>query len=144
MRKSIAILITLFVISVGNLTWAEEKMTTKDAEDFLSLGIERLKKERAEAAEKRAKYRAEINAKVRAWETKRQPRLSEFKKTLKPVGRFQAINIPRLPFVVILDTKEGHLWLWKIMSKQSSLTYGGQLCPGEYMGEKIIYLLKED
>jgi restriction endonuclease S subunit len=135
MRKSIAILVSLFVISAGQVVCAGEPQTLTD-KHFMSTIEERQKE--------RAKIDAQIEKRIKAWEAKRQPRLSEFKKTLKDVGRFQAIKI-RQDTVIILDTKEGHLWIWdEIISGYLSFTYAGQLCPGEYMGEKTIYPVKED
>jgi len=152
---------------MGHLTWAEEKggieelkkelsqETEKDkkfylkpveekkqsAEEFLDIEWEKAKKVETEA-EIKAKERAEINAKARAWEAKRQPCLSKFKKTLKEVGRFQAIHVGQ-GNLFVLDTKEGHFWIWSVFTGgHLGLIYGGQLCPGESMGEKVIYLPK--
>ncbi len=176
MRKSIAILISVFVISIGHLTWAEEKG-----------GIEELKKELGQETEKDKKFRltpeqfdekhktkrkilspeefekkykltaeeklkiewdeaieltAEEKAKIEARrEAERQQRLSKFKKTLKEVGRFQATPLMSNA-IFILDTKEGHLWIWLQQQDEEGrrehlLLYQGQVLPGSYMSERI-------
>lgn len=143
MRKSIAIFITLFVVFTGNLIFAEPQQKKGISDQEMQKVIKEMKVKIEESKKIEAQKAREIEKKMKAWEAKRQPRLSKFKKTLKDVGRFQAIKIME-NFVIILDTKEGHLWLWETIVSDSSLTYGGQLCPGEYMGEKTIYLVKED
>lgn len=70
----------------------------------------------------------------------------------KDTGRYQAVNVSTggqeisLPQVLILDTKEGNLWLWKFwvqkigqpdMKSGYSLSFQGKLRPGEKMGEVI-------
>lgn len=64
------------------------------------------------------------------------------------IGRYQAIPMPRADNnlhtqALIVDTKDGHLWLWSsapgIGGQQQieSLIYEGQLKPGKSMGEVI-------
>ncbi len=43
------------------------------------------------------------------------------------IGRFQAISPTGQPFVLILDTKEGHIWIWKFQEEE--IDYKGQICP---------------
>lgn len=147
MSKSImASVIALFALFTWQLVLAEDKEAFSRKvftdEDLISLeGAE--KKE----VEIEAQRKGEIEEKLQVWEDKRQPRLSEFKATMKEVGRFQFQSIELTSgtsrkAVVIIDTKEGHLWLWDILTPYPSLIYGGQLCPGEYMGEKIEYSIK--
>jgi hypothetical protein len=67
-------------------------------------------------------------------------------------GRFQAIllqpgSIRELPNVLILDTVEGHLWLWhqeatsvpkkayEPVKVETFINYQGKLRPGKAMGE---------
>ncbi|MGD2125668.1 MAG: hypothetical protein PVG99_06280 [Desulfobacteraceae bacterium] len=68
------------------------------------------------------------------------PPPSEFYKPLSrgPVGRFQAVRVEDNS-VFILDTKEGHYWIWggSGSSGAVSLIYGGRVRPGKRMGEII-------
>jgi hypothetical protein len=65
--------------------------------------------------------------------------LTTFKKSLSTggAGRFQAI--PLSPeSVLILDSKEGHFWLWVISSeKGGTLIYQGKVMPGVEAGDLI-------
>ena len=53
---------------------------------------------------------------------------------LQATGRFQALNVFDGKAVLILDTKEGHLWIWAL----PSVIYGGRIFPGEVIGEEIL------
>lgn len=64
------------------------------------------------------------------------------------VGRYQCIALPRaertsFTEVVILDTKDGHIWTWTSQSGLNEmkggnhLTYEGQVKPGKKAGDKI-------
>ncbi|HEX8988377.1 MAG TPA: hypothetical protein VF816_10475, partial [Rhodocyclaceae bacterium] len=64
------------------------------------------------------------------------------------VGRYQVISLPKDPneigkSVVILDTKEGHLWEWTESPKIGQipggyyLRYQGKVKPGKSIGELI-------
>lgn len=54
--------------------------------------------------------------------------LERYKKSLLrgPVGRFQAMQVNPIE-VLIIDTKEGHLWVWS--RKKRKTTYQGQITP---------------
>jgi hypothetical protein len=43
------------------------------------------------------------------------------------IGRFQAISPAGQPFIFVLDTKEGHIWIWKLQEEE--IDYKGQICP---------------
>jgi len=50
------------------------------------------------------------------------------------VGRFQAIRVKDAS-TFILDTKEGHMWVWTF----GELVYQGVVKPGKTMGEVVLY-----
>jgi len=50
------------------------------------------------------------------------------------VGRFQAIRV-KDSSTFILDTQEGHMWVWTL----GELVYQGIVKPGETMGEVVLY-----
>jgi len=50
------------------------------------------------------------------------------------VGRFQAIPL-KDSSTFIVDTKEGHMWVWAL----GELVYQGILQPGKTMGEVVLY-----
>jgi hypothetical protein len=51
-------------------------------------------------------------------------------------GRYQAITLGKE--ALILDTQEGHLWLWGVRENGNCvLIYQGQVSPGQEMGEII-------
>jgi hypothetical protein len=53
------------------------------------------------------------------------------------VGRFQAVAMDDSS-VVILDTQEGHVWMWDLSGLGTvSMVYGGQVFLGENMGEMV-------
>ncbi len=61
-------------------------------------------------------------------------------------GRYQAISVgsDKYPATFILDTKEGHLWLWRGKLYQEpyenasySVMYQGQIRPGKKIGDTI-------
>lgn len=65
-----------------------------------------------------------------------RPDISEFEN-----GRFQAIRLDNNA-VFLLDTKEGHLWVWVIQKDSKGipsefLFYQGMLVPGKNMGDLI-------
>jgi len=57
-------------------------------------------------------------------------------------GRYWAVSVESKenPMVLVLDTKEGHLWLWERSVREEEkdvfrITYQGRLEPGERFGE---------
>ena len=52
------------------------------------------------------------------------------------VGRFQAVRMDDSA-VVILDTKEAHLWVFGATGSGFYMVYGGKIRPGEKAGEII-------
>lgn len=68
----------------------------------------------------------------------------EWKEGLNETGRFQALNFLRNVGVFILDTKQGHLWVYIPHSTNRSqlgegkLFYSGRVLPGKDMGEQIL------
>ncbi len=69
------------------------------------------------------------------------------------VGRYQAIPMPRADNgqytqALILDTKDGHLWLWNAhpglggQTQIETLIYEGQVKPGKNMGDVIEHTSK--
>jgi hypothetical protein len=50
------------------------------------------------------------------------------------VGRFQAIRV-KDSSTFILDTQEGHMWVWTL----GELVYQGIIKPGKTMGEVVLY-----
>lgn len=114
MRKSIVILLTFFVISIGYLTWAESKEQKQIMKGVpLDYGLEKPKK---------------------------LTKCEEFRRDISyggMPGRFQAIHLTGSGFVSILDTKEGHLWAWGGVKEGIFLRYQGQICPGKKMGDLI-------
>ena len=52
------------------------------------------------------------------------------------VGRFQAVRLSN-ETIFIIDTKEGHLWVWLLNNEGSFLIYEGKLFPGARMGDVI-------
>jgi len=68
----------------------------------------------------------------------------DFQKSLEneSVGRFQALRLSN-EAALILDTKEGHLWVW-LAKGDTFLIYEGQVFPGARMGDVIdSYRLKQ-
>lgn len=64
----------------------------------------------------------------------REAKKLEFRKTLSQgmAGRFQAVSVARFPYILVLDTKEGHVWVWDGLNYQEqypSLKYQGQIYP---------------
>jgi hypothetical protein len=64
--------------------------------------------------------------------------------TPAPVGRYQAVAMPRSPgegfdSVLIVDTRDGHLWQWigSPSSGPQALRYMGQVTPRGHMGDVI-------
>ena len=61
------------------------------------------------------------------------------------VGRYQAISIPgqgsRAIAILILDTKEGHIWMFVSVGANKNLMqtilYQGKVKPGQKMGDVI-------
>ena len=51
------------------------------------------------------------------------------------VGRYQAQRVPDTSSFFILDTQEGHIWLWD----RTQLVYQGHLKPAESMGDVVEY-----
>ena len=63
------------------------------------------------------------------------------------VGRFQAVRMDSNA-IFILDTMEGHMWVWVIQQDSTGqpaefLFYQGQVVPGSNMGEIIDRTQKE-
>jgi hypothetical protein len=56
--------------------------------------------------------------------------------TKENVGRFQAVRLSN-ETIFIIDTKEGHLWVWLLNNEGTFLIYEGQLFPGTRMGDII-------
>ena len=52
------------------------------------------------------------------------------------VGRFQAVRLSN-ETIFIIDSQEGHIWVWLLNNEGSFLIYEGQLFPGTRMGEII-------
>ncbi len=73
-------------------------------------------------------------AEVRAW----TDRVKAFRETLihGENGRFSAVRIDGTS-VLLLDTRQGHLWVWTFGEKGSFTTYQGQLLPGLTMGDIV-------
>ena len=109
MSRSIAIIITLFMILWGHLSWAE-------------------------SSSGQGKGKKELKAKEKIGQA-----YIEFNKSLSKgsVGRFRATTVDKNT-VIILDTKEGHFWLWGQGISTITLIYGGQVYPGKHIAE-IIY-----
>lgn len=57
---------------------------------------------------------------------------------MEKIGRYQAIALR--PDVFILDTQEGHLWLWGAANNEILLMYQGQIAPCEKMGDVVCQL----
>jgi hypothetical protein len=73
------------------------------------------------------------------WES-RCAKYKELLSTTAQEGRFQACSMEE-GLVFIIDTKEGHMWLWRPgtigQPRAMILMYQGQLCPGAQMGHVI-------
>jgi len=57
------------------------------------------------------------------------------------IGRYQAINFGP-GGALIIDTKDGHFWVWAVEYGQSALFYCGKVKPGKKIME-VIYELKK-
>ena len=84
----------------------------------------------------------EMDSKMRS-QTARQTRKQDYKAFLSngSEGRFQAVRMDSNA-IFILDTKEGHLWVWVIQKDSEGqpaefMFYQGQVVPGSSMGELI-------
>jgi len=112
MRESIAVCIILFVVFTGSLISAESKQR-KDIS----------------APKDLTKDLAPLEASLEEAKSARDKRCQEFRESLSrgEIGRFQAISPMEKPFVFILDTKEGHIWVWSF--QQDAIEYKGQICP---------------
>ena len=53
-------------------------------------------------------------------------------------GRYQAVALG--PDALILDTQEGHLWLWGAANNEILLAYQGRVTPCEKMGDVVCQL----
>ena len=71
---------------------------------------------------------------VRQWAS----RAAAFRETLvaAETGRFAAVRVDNSS-VLLLDTRQGHLWVWTFGAKGSFTTYQGQLLPGLNMGDVV-------
>ncbi len=174
MRKSIVILIALFMVSVGQLAYAGDRkripLAESEWEDVTTLteaqeAREVEKKVKAQlrrdiinqlltdeeegdffirmrqalqfglSAEEAVRYLVTENGLTE--DKARAVVAAATKETIQhfwnhlpkgSVGRFQAIRAGAgEKYVIILDTKEGHLWLWT--SPTRPLKYQGRLCP---------------
>ncbi len=63
-------------------------------------------------------------------------RKNKFIKNLNDVGRFQAFKFDSTS-IVILDTREGHIWLWGVLKGKSLLVYFDRVYPGKSFGETM-------
>jgi hypothetical protein len=52
------------------------------------------------------------------------------------VGRFQAIQMGNIG-AFIIDTKQGHYWVWAMGRTGGTLTYGGQVSAKPRPGETV-------
>ena len=52
------------------------------------------------------------------------------------IGRYQAVNMGA-GGVAIIDTKDGHFWIWAVDFGQSALFYCGKVKPGKEIMEAI-------
>lgn len=52
------------------------------------------------------------------------------------VGRFRAVRLSN-ETIFIIDTQEGHLWVWLLTNEGTFLIYEGKLFPGTRMGDVI-------
>lgn len=58
----------------------------------------------------------------------------------KEVGRYQGVRIDSSA-ILIIDTQEGHLWLWGCHKDTGFLLmYQGQVSPGEKPGDAIVQI----
>jgi len=141
MPKSAVAVIALIIIFTGHTGWAqlspEQEKRLKELEskaeawdDWEVTGIE----------EKEIPRRLENIEKE--WESK-QIEKRDFSEPLSggSVGRYQAVRMDSNA-IFILDTLEGHLWVWVIQKDSSGqpaefLFYQGRVTPGSNMGEII-------
>jgi hypothetical protein len=70
-----------------------------------------------------------LEASLEEAKSAKDKRCQEFRESLSEgeIGRFQAISPMEKPFIFILDTKEGHIWIWSF--QQHVIEYKGQICP---------------
>lgn len=52
------------------------------------------------------------------------------------VGRFQAVRLDGSS-VIVLDTRDGHLWAWAFGKEGGFITYQGRVFPGLRMGDVV-------
>lgn len=120
----------------------------------------------AQLAPEQEKRLEDLEQKAKAWETWEKEKTAQEQKLLESgekdkkwkvresdrrafageqtgseTGRFQAVRMNNSS-IMILDTMEGHLWVWVSQPDQSGksaefLIYQGQVVPGSKMGEII-------
>jgi hypothetical protein len=150
MGKSIVVFAMVALIFVGNMAWAEddqELLGKHEKMPFSELGkkaekysdTEKIPEElRQEMDREKLAVQKELEE-YKLWES-RCATYKEVLSTTAKEGRFQACSIEE-GLVFIIDTKEGHMWLWRPGTigepKAIILMYQGQLCPGAQMGHVI-------
>jgi hypothetical protein len=130
MRYRMGLLFLLMACFLALPTWAEERHSAAKAPTVVPLNeyinmLREYYKGRGITLEGGTKDKTP-RAKDRA--------LDEWNSGLQVTGRFQALNVFDGKAVLILDTKEGHLWIWAL----PSVIYGGRIFPGEVIGEEIL------
>lgn len=142
MRKKIILLILFVLFFMAHPGWAQ---LSRDQE-------RRLKEleEKEETWKAWDKNRSELERKLeelgaddtdlKGWRQKKKDN-SAGSSTDESTGRYQAVRMDSNA-VFILDTKEGHLWVWVIQKDNRGrpsefLFYQGRVVPGSGMGELI-------
>jgi len=141
MRRPIFILITLCVLLFCHTGWAQLSPKQEKRLQGLEEKEKALKIWEAEKPTQKKKL-WELSEKEKAWKAGEAEK-REFIKSLSKdnTGRFQAVRMNNSS-VFILDTKEGHLWIWitqagKDGRSEEFLVYQGQAVPGSRMGDLI-------
>lgn len=141
MHKSIIVILSLCMIFISQTAWAQ---LTPDQEERLRQ-LESKEKAWKAWEEERSKHEErlwELSGKGKTRTAKEEIKREFIKPSFdEDVGRFQAVRMNNNT-VFILDTKQGHLWIWIIQSDKEGksneyILYQGQVFPGDNMGEII-------
>ena len=141
MRKSLILLAVLLFVSSNNHVFAQ---LSPDQEERLK-GLEEREKAFDEWKKNRPKMEQKIPDRLSGGISisPEQLKISDSKpnRLNDGIGRYQAIRLDSNA-IFIIDTKEGHMWVWVIQKDNLGqpsefLFYQGQVSPGSDMGDLI-------
>ncbi|MDB9823013.1 hypothetical protein OAC89_04855 [Deltaproteobacteria bacterium] len=141
MPKTTAVVIALCIFFTGHMGWAQ--LSSAQEKRLKNLEAkEEAWKEWEESRDRQKEVLVEPESLEKIGENI-QPGKQSYQETLSEgiVGRFQSVRMDSNA-IFIIDTMEGHLWVWVIQNDSAGqpaefLFYQGQVTPGSNMGELI-------